>query len=235
MNGKDFIVRGNNQKCLEAVRHIKLYVDKGLDLYSVFAAYLFGVPYEHCLEYNKIPTLAQEGKFRRTISKKLLLANTSFGEMYEYVRLLTNCNPYTENELRNFIVNKFPYKMEIFCADEDRTEEDDFLDSMTFISWILGYVQISRCFDKSDRDSIISKEREFLDELDMKQIIDLHCDKPVRGIMTLISERYDQKYKDKYETKFGLFYSMTEFDFTQYVLEKYNIKLYENSFYYFDC
>ena len=141
-------VLSDNEKCFDAVCQIKERVENGEDLYAAFASYLFDVPYEDCLEYNNDHTLNKDGKFRRTISKKLILANTSFGEMYEYVRLLTHCNPYTENELRNFIVNKFPYKMEIFCADEDRTEEDAFLDSMTFISWILGYVQMSKCFNK---------------------------------------------------------------------------------------
>ena len=142
MTGKEWSETANNKKCCEVVQKIKEYFDQGLDPYSVFASYLFDVPYEDCCEGTK------EGKWRRTISKKLLLANTSFDEMYDYVCNVTNDHLYSKYALRVFIMTKFPYFMESFDGSESRTEEDAFTDAMTFISWILGYVQISKCFNK---------------------------------------------------------------------------------------
>ena len=59
-----------------------------------------------------------------------------------------------------------------------------------------------------NNEIIITNEIEFLDNLDVRQIIDLHKDKSTRDIFRLIIGRYNQDYKDKYDSDFDLFYGM---------------------------
>ena len=86
-----------------------------------------------------------------------------------------------------------------------------------------------------DNEIIITNEVEFLDTLDVRQIIDLHKDKSTRDILQLIKNRYNQDYKDKYDSDFDLFYGMGERGFVLYVKEKFSIGIYDCAFYYFDC
>lgn len=94
---------------------------------------------------------------------------------------------------------------------------------------------MKKIVNETKNDVYFNNECDFLNTLDIKQIIDLHFHESTRDIMQLIKNRYNQVYKDKFEIDIDLFEYMGERGFIQYVNERYNIGTYVCSQYYFDC
>lgn len=136
-------IQAENQKCFDVVEKIKkYYIEDNLDIYAVVASYIFDVPYADCT----LDTQSHKNIARRKLAKKLLLANNPFDEIYDKVRdeLLYNyssiiCN--TKDELKGLIIERFPYSKDI-SYDCERSLEDKFTDSCTFIASILGYCRM---------------------------------------------------------------------------------------------
>lgn len=95
-----------NLRCLRVLDEICDRVMHGDDLYSVVASYLFDVDYSVCTERDALNSQSSEGKSRRSFAKQLLLANKQVADIiYGTSRELK----YTANNLKEIIVNKFPW------------------------------------------------------------------------------------------------------------------------------
>lgn len=152
-------IQADNQKCFDVVEKIKkYYIEDNLDIYSVVASYIFDVPYDDCGAYS------DDGGVRRYFAKKLLLANKSFDEIYDDIQ----CDIFklfhmmgSKHKIKTIIRDKFPYTPKALASDNNRTFEDEFTESCTFIACILGYCRMCDYIHEhelSDSDNYEDKE-----------------------------------------------------------------------------
>lgn len=134
-------IQAENQKCFDVVEKIKkYYIEDELDISSVVASYIFDVPYDDCGAYSI------DGGVRRYFAKELLLANKSFDEIYDDVQhnLFKSgqimCG--ARKDIKALIRRRFPYTSKALASDNNRTFEDEFTESCTFIASILGYCRM---------------------------------------------------------------------------------------------
>lgn len=133
-----------NMKCMRVLEEIHNRVMYGDDLYSVVASYLFDVDYSDCTEREDLNTSFSEGKTRRSFAKQLLLANKQVADIiYGTSKELQ----YTANELKEIIVNKFPWTPKEDVYNLTITLDERVVNSYTFISLIRGYVMIHKYND----------------------------------------------------------------------------------------
>lgn len=143
MNNNMNNIQADNQKCFDVVEKIKkYYIEDNLDIYSVVASYIFDVPYNDCI----LDTQSPKNIARRKFAKKLLLANNTFDEiydkvcdevLYDYASVICDL----KDDLKKLIIERFPYSKDI-SYDYERSLDDKFTDSCTFIASILGYCRM---------------------------------------------------------------------------------------------
>lgn len=155
-------IQANNQKCFDVVEKIKkYYIEDNLDIYAVVASYIFDVPYDDCGSFSDGGDVSGA---RRNFAKKLLLANKSFDEIYDDIQ----CDVFklfrmmgSKHKIKTLIRNKFPYTSKALASDNDRTFEDEFTESCTFIASILGYCRMCdyiREHELSDSENCVDKK-----------------------------------------------------------------------------
>lgn len=128
-----------NMKCFRVAEEIYDRVMYGDDLYSVVASYLFDVDYSSCT----VNTQFEEGKVRRSFAKQLLLAHKQVADIiYGTAKEIQ----YTANELKEIIVNKFPWTPKEDVYNLTITLDERVVNSCSFISLIFGYVMVNKYY-----------------------------------------------------------------------------------------
>ena len=136
-----------NMKCLRVLDEICDRVMSGDDLYSVVASYLFDVDYSACTERDELNSPSEEGKARRSFAKQLLLANKQVADIVYNITDSLKELQYTANDLKEMIVNKFPWTPKDDVYNLNITFDERVVNSYTFISLIFGYVMIHKYND----------------------------------------------------------------------------------------
>lgn len=136
-----------NMKCFRVLEEIYDRVMNGDDLYSVVASYLFDVDYSACTERDELNNPSAEGKARRSFAKQLLLANKQVADIIYDITDLRKELKCTASDLKEMIVNKFPWTPKEDVYNLNITFDERVVNSYTFISLIRGYVMIHKYND----------------------------------------------------------------------------------------
>ena len=112
-------------------------VENGLDTYAYVASKIFNKKYEECMDRNPVSMeFSVTGNILRTIAKKICINSMSVDE------LSTN---YSIPQLKQLIVNAFPFRFPEDIVDGEDTATDDIDEricgSTTFLVNLTGYVR----------------------------------------------------------------------------------------------